>query len=90
MSDQLIPVLREALANVSRHAQAHNVEVVLSATGDVVLTVLDDGIGPPDGPSAGHGLRNMAERARSLGGTFRVTPRSPSGTRLEWRVPNPG
>ena len=47
----------------------------------------DDGIGPPEGPTAGNGLRNMASRAEQLGGRFTLSARRPKGTVLEWRVP---
>lgn len=87
IADQLVPVLREALSNVARHASARSVDVVLSAAGDTVLTVLDDGVGPSDGPTAGHGLRNMSDRARAFGGTCFLTRRATGGSRLEWRVP---
>ena len=88
VADHLLPVVREALSNVARHAQATTAEVVVRAGEDVELTVLDDGVGPPSEPRAGSGLRNMAERAEALGGTFEVTPRPTGGTCLQWQVPN--
>jgi PAS domain S-box-containing protein len=86
--DQLLTVLREALSNVARHARASRVDVVVLADASTVtLSVADDGIGLPDGPLAGHGLQNMAQRAAGLGGECAVTRRSPAGTILRWRVP---
>ena len=92
VSDELAPhlvmVLREALSNVGRHAKASNVEVVLiAADGSVTMSVADDGIGMPEGLSAGHGMENMRTRASQLGGEFVVSGRSPSGTLLRWQVP---
>jgi PAS domain S-box-containing protein len=85
----LISVLREALSNVGRHAEARGVDVVLiAADGTVTLSVADDGVGPTDGPTAGHGIANMAARARKLGGEMTITRRSPSGTLLQWQVPS--
>jgi PAS domain S-box-containing protein len=85
---QLLAVLREALANVGRHAQASGVDVVLSgADGEVTLTVADDGVGVCDTPTAGHGVANMASRAQQLGGKLTLTRRHPSGTLLMWSVP---
>jgi signal transduction histidine kinase len=91
----LLAVLREALANVARHAGAGAVEVTLSGGPTIDLTVLDDGHGLPATRHAptvngGHGLANMAERATSAGGTFSVTNREGPGTRLVWRVPSSG
>jgi len=88
LAPELLSVLRESLSNVSRHAKASSVDVVLiAADGCVTLSVADDGVGPPDGPTAGHGLANMVERAARLGGEMTMTRRSPSGTLLQWKVP---
>jgi PAS domain S-box-containing protein len=88
LAQHLVMVLREALSNVSRHARATTVDVVLTASdGSVTLNVADDGIGMQEGLSAGHGLENMKTRARHLGGQLVVTGRSPSGTLLQWQVP---
>lgn len=83
----LAAVVREALTNAARHAQASAVDVVVhAANGTVTLTVSDDGIGMSKLGSAGHGLENMAKRAEQLAGTFSVTGRAPSGTMLTWAV----
>jgi two-component system, NarL family, sensor histidine kinase DevS len=88
MTGHLLAVLREALANVGRHARASSVDVVVSVEdGQVTLSVADDGIGISDSPSAGQGTINMRSRAETLGGSFTVGRRSPSGTRVQWRVP---
>jgi signal transduction histidine kinase len=82
----LLAVLREALANAARHAAATAVEVVVAVGDEVVLTVRDDGVGyrPRERRS---GVRNMTERAESLGGTLTVATRAEGGTELVWRVP---
>jgi signal transduction histidine kinase len=85
----LLATLREALSNVARHAGATHVQVGLRATGgEVVLTVTDDGAGPP-GPDVprGRGLDNMAARATRRGGSFGLRAGDPGGTVLTWRVP---
>lgn len=87
VAEQLVMVLREALSNVVRHAGATRVEVTVSVDDEVVLTVTDDGVGPPRGPTAGFGLGTMAERAAALHGSFSMGPAEPRGTRLSWRVP---
>ena len=84
--NQLLPVLREALSNVARHAAAHEGRIELAVTAvEVRLAVLDNGVG------IGHrttesGLRNARRRAASLGGSLEVTPRDPQGTSFVWRV----
>ena len=87
--EQLLAVLRESLSNVIRHADAKAVEVTLSAErGELVLTVGDDGVGPPcAAPETGSGLGNMESRAAALLGTFAVRANDPRGTLVEWRVP---
>jgi len=79
-------VLREALSNVARHAEAHGVEILLETGDDIVLTVRDDGRGVPDG-AVQSGLLNMRERAEQLGGTFLVESAPGGGTAVVWRVP---
>ncbi|MDN3266957.1 GAF domain-containing sensor histidine kinase [Streptomyces sp. MA15] len=86
-ADHLVAVLSEALTNVARHARAGHVQVALETDGrEVRLTVADDGVGlPPGGRRSG--LRNMAERAEQLGGSFDVSDTPGGGTTLVWRVP---
>lgn len=86
VAEHLVAVLREGLSNVARHAHARSVAVRLAVSDDVVLTVVDDGVGIP-GDVAQSGLRNLARRAAELGGTLGVGPGDAGGTRLEWRVP---
>lgn len=67
-------IVREALTNVVRHAQATRVEVTIGhRDGRVSVRVRDDGRGAPEpGMGAGHGIRGMRERAEAVGGTLSV------------------
>ncbi len=87
VGEQLLAVLREALSNVARHAEASAAVVEVEATeADVVLRVTDNGKGlPPDRHESG--LRNVRRRAVEHGGDVRLLPEEPHGTRVEWRVP---
>ncbi|HYI46453.1 MAG TPA: GAF domain-containing sensor histidine kinase [Actinomycetota bacterium] len=79
----LIQIVREILSNIARHAQANEVQVacLVREGRAVVLTVEDDGVGfDPDTVSRGHGLSNMQERARRLGGKIVISPRPDKGT----------
>ncbi|KUO07779.1 GAF domain-containing protein [Streptomyces sp. DSM 15324] len=87
VADHVVAVLSESLTNVARHARADRAEVVLATDGrEVRLSVTDNGVGIPDGGRRS-GLRNMAERAEQLGGTFERTRPAEGGTSLLWRAP---
>ena len=87
--EALVAALREALTNVARHARATHTWVDVVATNrDVLLRVVDDGVGPSRSTStAGRGLPNLAERARRFGGTFSLTAAARGGSVAEWRIP---
>ena len=82
----LAMVLREAVTNIARHAQASEAMIALRVeAGAVVLEVADDGRG---GVSAnGNGLAGMRERVAALGGTLRIDSPRGAGTRLTVTVP---
>ena len=87
--DQLLPVLREALSNLARHAGADSGDIELSVSVEdhhVTLCVRDDGVGIGADP-AESGLRNARRRASALGGTLELARREPRGTSFVWRVP---
>lgn len=83
----VLHIVREALSNAVRHAQATNIRVALAAASDggIEVVVEDDGCGVGDGAqvAAQHfGLTIMAERARGLGGSFEVQDCPGGGTRI--------
>jgi len=85
--DQLLPVLREALSNLARHAAASRADVELSVdAAELRLTVTDDGAGIGEVTSES-GLRNARRRAEALGGRLELSRRTPHGTSFVWRVP---
>jgi signal transduction histidine kinase len=87
-ADHLLAVLREMLSNVGKHAQATRVLVILSVADDIVLEVVDNGVGfSPAASGRGLGLTNLRGRAEKLGGTFDVQVAQGGGARATWRVP---
>ncbi|WP_433178238.1 histidine kinase [Actinoallomurus sp. CA-150999] len=65
-------VASEALTNVTKHARASHVEMVLTRHRNVLrMTVTDDGIGGAD-PSGGTGINGLRQRVASVDGTFRI------------------
>lgn len=84
----LLQIMREALSNCVRHANAFQVQVVLSQQGEeVVLSVEDDGVGLSldFDKRQHHGIAIMRERANSLKGDLSVERREPRGTRVRLR-----
>jgi signal transduction histidine kinase len=88
LADELFAVLREALTNIAKHAQASSAEVSVEAR-DAMLSarVVDDGVGYRTGSAHGRGVENLRTRANRLDGDFEITELHSGGTRLEWRVP---
>ena len=96
----LIAALRETLSNAFRHARARRIDVVVDATvhlpdgrPGVRLTVVDDGVGIPDGGRRS-GLTNLKRRAESLGGDSWFGPgagedgiEDGGGTTVVWQAP---
>ncbi|MDG4825340.1 GAF domain-containing protein [Asanoa sp. WMMD1127] len=83
--EDLEAVLREALTNIARHAQARSADVEFTVTADTVtLEVRDDGRGIGE-PTRTSGLANLRARAERRGGT--LTVRAARGTLLRWSVP---
>ena len=60
--------------------------VTVEAADDLLIDVVDDGIGI-DPSAARSGLRNLEERAQECGGELTVRAEPLGGTRLSWRVP---
>jgi two-component system, NarL family, sensor histidine kinase DesK len=80
-------VVREAVTNVVRHAQASHCVMRFSAEeGKRVLLVEDDGRGGVR--EEGNGVRGMRERVESLGGRFAID--GSRGTRLMIELPAAG
>lgn len=82
-------ILREAISNAIRHAQARRVRVslVLDAA-RFCLEIEDDGTGFPQETTAkGRGLRNMAARAARLGGALERDSGELGGCRLRLTIP---
>lgn len=82
----ILHVVREALSNIVRHSGAKNVSILmlLKPSGEVELTIDDDGVGftPASSTYDHHGQAIMKERAQTLGGEVEVMARRYGGTRV--------
>jgi signal transduction histidine kinase len=80
-------IVCEALTNARRYAGASAVSVRVERVGDELLVeIADDGAGGAD-PSGGTGLRGLADRVDTLGGSFAVASPPGAGTRVTARLP---
>jgi signal transduction histidine kinase len=85
----LFHICQEALANIAKHAQAHQAKINLcTAPGRVLLEITDDGAGFDISTMKlvlGHGLANMHTRARKMGGDIEINSQPGKGTSvLAW------
>ena len=80
-------LVSESLTNIGKHANATSATVEVARTnGQVVVEVVDDGIGGAD-TERGTGLRGLADRVEALEGRLRVWSPSGGGTRLRAEIP---
>jgi len=87
----LFRILQEALANITKHAQATQVGIALSChDGTVELSVSDNGRGIRDADRAkprSFGLRGIFERVAHFGGEAKLQSAPEHGTTLSVRLP---
>lgn len=89
--------VQECLTNIARHAQASRAKVTIdhdaqpSGAGQIVLTVVDNGVGLQRGTDhAGLGILGMRERVSALGGQLSLSSPAVGGTQLKVVLPMPG
>lgn len=87
----LFHIVQEALNNVVKHSSASAVRVKLGLErGALHLTVVDNGVGfdlEAQRDRQRHGLRNMMDRARSLGVELRIESAEGRGTQIALELP---
>jgi signal transduction histidine kinase len=80
-------VVSEALTNVAKYAEATEASVrVAEVSGNLRIEVRDDGVGGAD-PSAGTGLRGLADRLAAIDATLDVVSPAGGGTTLIATIP---
>ena len=84
-------VVREALANTAKHANATHASVgLVRSNGTLRIAIRDDGCGIGDASTASAtsgGLANIRDRVAALRGTVRVSDAEPSGTTVVVDLP---
>lgn len=82
---EILNIVREALSNCVRHAQATRAEVTIRTYGNRVrISICDDGKGfiETGAHPKGYGMINMETRAKKLGGRLMLRSKPGQGTRL--------
>jgi two-component system sensor histidine kinase DevS len=91
ISTALFHISQEALANIAKHAVAHQAKISLwQADRRVLLEITDDGVGFDTSKVSlvlGHGLANMRTRARKMGGDIEVVSEPGKGTSVLTWIP---
>jgi signal transduction histidine kinase len=83
-------LVAEALTNAAKHARCEHVDVSVWVEGEwAVAQVRDDGVGGAD-PTAGSGLRGLADRVAALGGWLEIESPPGEGTTIRARIANSG
>jgi signal transduction histidine kinase len=86
----VIQLVREALSNVGRHAEATTcrVSLIQPSNGSLVLEVDDDGKGfDASAPPHGMGLSNLEARVHDMGGELTAVSTLGEGTTVSARWP---
>ena len=86
----LFLIVKEAINNVMRHAQATQVHICITISSDAMtLEIVDNGRGfsfLPGYPGQ-DGLKNMEQRMRDIGGRFALNSSTTEGTRIRLNYP---
>ncbi len=86
----IINIVREGLSNALRHSGARRITVSLRSLRSCVrLAIQDDGVGFDASliQGVGHGLGNMAARAKKVRGQFALHSKPNEGTRIVLDLP---
>lgn len=87
----VLPLFKEALHNIVKHAHATRVDIqVGNEANEFHMSISDNGSGfDPDNPVAGNGLKNMHRRARDMRGVLRIQSSPVGGTTVSLTAPFP-
>ena len=89
---ELLQIIREAVSNALRHGAATRLNIEFAPLPDqrLRLEIRDDGTGfDPAAITRGHGLDNLAARARAVGAALDIDSAPGRGTRIVITLPKP-
>ena len=88
LADHAEAVVREAVSNAVRHANATTLTINVVVGDELCIEVADNGRGIPSDVT-GSGLTNLRQRAEDAGGSFILEAPPTGGTKLRWCAPLP-
>ncbi len=90
--DEIYRIGYEAIRNACQHSKASLLQVNLTYSGDLLLSVSDNGAGIAlniltEGRAGHFGLQGMRERALRIGSELNIASSEAAGTRIDLKVP---
>ena len=92
IQNELFYVCKEAVSNALKHSNGNKVDLsvgIESSTGEIQLTVQDNGDGMEDVTLRSSGTQNMEKRMKRIGGTFSLVNADGGGLRARASVSDP-
>jgi signal transduction histidine kinase len=92
MRHEVLLATKEALNNIVKHAQAHEVKLRVATDGQTLeIVIADDGWGfdPQSIAAFSNGLTNLRQRLATLGGSAEIESRIGAGSTVTLRLPLP-
>ncbi|TVX97546.1 GAF domain-containing sensor histidine kinase [Mycolicibacterium porcinum] len=86
LADHAEAVIREAVSNAVRHADASTLGITIAVDDDLSIEVVDNGQGL-SGDITPSGLANLRKRAEDSGGEFSIENSAGGGVLLRWSAP---
>lgn len=91
ISKEIVPIFKEAITNITKHAKAKNVHLSFELTKDEFSIILkDDGLGfDIEQVAKGKGLNNIQHRSSRTGGNLTIFSNANQGTEIKLTVKLP-
>ncbi|BDR56424.1 sensor histidine kinase [Xylocopilactobacillus apis] len=90
IEDNIFRIIQEIISNILRHAKADQISIYLKQNQyNVILRVEDNGVGFDISKknNRSYGLKNLQERAASIGGIFKMVSLKDQGTSITVKIP---
>lgn len=86
----LIFIAKEAINNAAKYSQAKHLSISATIQNqEIIMKLIDDGIGFEFGKTTGNGLKNIENRVKELKGKFALNASPKEGCAIEVKIPCP-